>query len=747
MKRGVKHVLIFVILAAVLMSSCLVYVKNQPQETVNVSLEEWSSEYIEYTNGGWQIGADWLDIQGHTVTLLYGPYVDLPKGDYTVTIAYQCDVDQSFYVYAANSYEEYIQSNKVVLDNALNVMSYDFKVTEDIEGLEVVVYYNCQGDFSVSQINIERNNNALKRLFVYTVLLIIICMFWLYCKKHPNIKKEYILALLAIGFLSSLPLFFRGVNDAHGEDLMFHLMRIEGIVKELRLGNFPVRISSAWLGEHGYPVSVYYGDALLYLPAIFRLFGFTVNNAYKIFVFIINLFTAIIAERCFAPIVKKQKISLILALVYTTSSYRLLDVYARSAVGEYIALMFLPLIMLAIYRVYVDADYGLKRNFMNATILAIGMTGIITAHVLSAEMTAFAIGLVCICCIRKTLKWNVIRTYLIAIIETLLMSTAFLVPFLDYYSKESVVISYIVKNAFARRIQMMGSNIGYYFDFFSNPFTGTNRSQFNPGLILMLAFAAVVILWMKNKVTSEIKVCMVAASVLMVMSLNVFPWDTLSYNSKLFNMIAQVQFPWRFIGIATVILTLLLGLVLKDQYLENVFQLSRRLVWAVCIIVPVYTTFLFASYYADSAKNTMFYDTADLDTYFVGNGEYLRTGSDEYEIDGKIKTEGIVEHDLLARRGCELDIWCKTANSEGYVQLPVMNYTGYVVYDENGNSHEIVDGDNFCIGVKLPPNYEGTLYLRYEEPWYWSAALAVSAISIFGIVSYIGIDKYKKYRG
>lgn len=77
--------------------------------------------------------------------------------------------------------------------------------------------------------------------------------------------------LAGMVFMISLPLMVRGISDNDYQDLRVHLMRIEGIADQLRLGHVPVRMQSVWLDGYGYPISIYYGDIFLYFPAVLLL--------------------------------------------------------------------------------------------------------------------------------------------------------------------------------------------------------------------------------------------------------------------------------------------------------------------------------------------------------------------------------------------------------------------------------------------------------------------------------------------
>ena len=560
MKKEVKRLLIIQFLIVAVYLAFVMIGGGSTSGRLDIPLDKWYSNYAEFREDHWFILAD--NGLNRSVTFLHGPIVEVEKGDYTATICYEADSDQSCQPYVYKTNKGYVKSSPVILDKNANIVSFDFQITEDIDNFELTFWYDGKGDFSVSGISIDRNNNNLKRSIVYLGLILLLVNLVFYYRVSNEERKKYFLAMAGIWFVSSIPVFYTGLD---GHDLVFHLTRIEGIARELRYGNFPARISSVWMAEHGYPVSIFYGDVLLYIPAALRLFGFTIDQAYKGFVLIMNVFGVVIAQRCFEGIFKKRNLSLMLTLVYGTASYRLVDVYIRTAVGEYCSLIFLPLIALAAYNIYSEEKNDtIKKNFVNATILAVGMSGILTAHTLSAEMAAFALLLVCIVYFKKTFTIQAIRTYVTAVIETLILCAGYLVPFVDYYLNVPVQITDTVNGEAARTIQEKGANIGDFFAFFSDPFGDWYTALFNPGLVLMLALAAGIALWGMKKASKEIKVMTALALITLFMATNVFPWNALAHDSKVFDLLAQVQFPWRYVGIAIIFLTMLLGFILKQ---------------------------------------------------------------------------------------------------------------------------------------------------------------------------------------
>ena len=98
---------------------------------------------------------------------------------------------------------------------------------------------------------------------------------------------------MTISFLASIPLFAEGMYPGH--DYYFHQMRIEGIMKGLLNGEFPVRIESSFNSGYGLPVSIFYGSSLLYIAALFRIIGFSVTTSFKLFIIVINILTSLAA--------------------------------------------------------------------------------------------------------------------------------------------------------------------------------------------------------------------------------------------------------------------------------------------------------------------------------------------------------------------------------------------------------------------------------------------------------------------
>ncbi len=705
--------------------------RYKSSRAIETSLAEWKSDDITFEDG-WYVDESMVRTD-ETIDLLYGPYLKMDKGSYSVEIAYDCDNDQSCLMTAQEGNAAFIKSGLTRLSSRLKKISYRFTLTENIDNLELIVKYNGHGALRIHDISIRTNSVSTRRTLTAVFFLF---LFWDGCvcfQTYIRKNKNLLLAFGLITLLSSLPLFMRGILNGH--DLTFHLLRIEGIAEEMRNHNLPVRISSLWMDGYGYPVSVFYGDILLYLPAFFRVIGFPVITVYKMYLFFLNFIAVIIAFVCFYKIFSDKKTALLLAMVYTTAGYRLVNLYIRSAVGEFCAMLFLPVLALALYKIYTEQYVEWKVYKRNARILAAGMAGLICTHILSAEMVCFVMALVSVVLWKKTFCKKVLRVYVLAVLETLVLSAYFIIPFLDYYMNETVTITSQVDEVI-QKIQQEGAYLGQYFSFFQSMAGASlhhlsGRMGLTPGMVLMLTLVAAVVLCIQKKDTPLIR-CFTFFSVLMLfIASDLFPWDHLATHYRWGALLSQVQFPWRYIGMAMIFLTMLLGFLLsyckkrQTGFLNNI-QLG---IIGMCLFM----SFFYTSDYVDHAYHMVeYYDTAELDTFSaLYGGQYLKPGTDTQLFHNEVKGKNMKEMTVTARNGCRMELYCETAEKPGSVEVPMLHYKGYQVTDETGKRYQVMTGTNQVIQFDVSENFSGKIYIQFTEPWYWTMGTWISAVSFF----------------
>ena len=76
----------------------------------------------------------------------------------------------------------------------------------------------------------------------------------------------------------------------HAHDLTFQLSRISSIADAFRLGEFP-RVYPNYFEGYGYANGLFYGDILLYIPALLVVLGMKVVTAYKWLLLVLTIAT------------------------------------------------------------------------------------------------------------------------------------------------------------------------------------------------------------------------------------------------------------------------------------------------------------------------------------------------------------------------------------------------------------------------------------------------------------------------
>lgn len=109
--------------------------------------------------------------------------------------------------------------------------------------------------------------------------------------KYIKENKNIIAISIFILFIAYMP--FMNNFLLWGHDIGFHLGRIEGLAISLSNGDFMGRINP--VNGYGYASGIMYPQLFIYIPAVLRLFGFSLMDTYKLFVFLINAATFVIA--------------------------------------------------------------------------------------------------------------------------------------------------------------------------------------------------------------------------------------------------------------------------------------------------------------------------------------------------------------------------------------------------------------------------------------------------------------------
>ncbi|MBB1070161.1 YfhO family protein [Limosilactobacillus sp. RRLNB_1_1] len=392
------------------------------------------------------------------------------------------------------------------------------------------------------------------------------------------IVKKFILLMLFcfLSVLFILPLVKTNIIF-YGDDLIFQLHRILEMTTNFRSGNLFIGIYTYTFHSIGYPLNLFYPWVTL-LPFVF--FCLLVKNsviAIYIGIAFYTLLTLTFTYWTTKKFSNNNLQSFMTAVIYTFCSYRTIDVYARFALGEFIALTFLPLCVYGLYAIVLG-------NSKDWPFLGFGMSFVLLSHLLSVIL--YIIFLFFLFIIFITYKKIIKKKKRIidlgkAILISILSSAIFLVPFLEQETYQK--ISQPDKMDMVAQALLPSKVI---IESLNNNLTRSDAGNtYNIGIILFLAIILGIAQY-KNW-NRKYKIIYLLGIIFLFISTSLLPWNLIEKTP-----LSIIQFPWRFLTISSYLLSLIAGYECKNLINNVAVSYVRAIgifVLSLIIITPWYT--------------------------------------------------------------------------------------------------------------------------------------------------------------
>ena len=699
---------------------------------------------------------------------LLGEGVSVPAGVYIMKVFYDAEGmgggELNVTVSPQDSKFNTLLANTVYLNPELHEKECQFYLLDPVN--------NLKAEMSVTQdvriLGLELISSAAgSRIYLFWLIFFIlltdsVLVLAMYHKKQsiPGEKQLLIFGIPALVLISSLPTLV--AYNVIGVDLIFHMMRIEYLAESIRRGELAVRIESMWMAGHGYANSIFYGDTCLVFPALLRLMGFNMDSAYRIFLVAVNLATALIAYFSFSKCFRNRLIGLFGCALYMLAPYRLYNIYNRAAVGEFTAMIFLPLLAWGFYRIYTE-DPEKKGYLWNWVIPVIGFSGIIQSHLLTCDMTALFVPLLCLILWKKTFRKQTFCVLCMTVLMTVLINAWFLVPCIDLMTADQYGFS---KNANAF-IQICGVYLaqifytlqrrGYSTQYFQSGMIGADPIGLGAALLLCMLLwivmcakhrkTALTNLQKKERIAGNIVFAMTCIA--LFMSTCYFPWDFLSSHSRVLATLAgSLQFPTRITSIATILAVFAACIMGVWMLREGAGLLSgKTALFLIVLVSAVFGNYQVNDILMASNQQIRLYSAQSAGTTLVLGAEYLPKGA---EISHMTYHAPVLSPDITME-DYEKDGLDATAHvmsgEEGYIEFPMLYYKGYrAEATDTGERLQTVKGDNCDVRVMIPSNFNGSIRVWYAGMWYWRLAEAVSVTVGSGLIIYYIVTKLRKRR-
>lgn len=754
----------------------------KPRTAYSLYTEDMQSQgavEVNLDGRGWYIDNS-IELQDKVFLKTKG--VDLVKGSYNVILHYQSGGEGILISFDSenSSYRLTAGRKNMRLADGGSGKIYELYLTENQSGVYIEFLYEGYGYGWISSVDIMQTYGMERVNLFYCLLIIIILEIIWHCIAHNTVDKllkdnekcKVALTIICLGvpvILSSLPDLFYYVID--GFDLNFHLMRIEGIAEALKGGSIPARIQTNWLNGYGYSVSVFYGDFLLYIPAFLRMLGMPLQSAYKVFVFLINVLTGMTMYLAAKNMTKSRKMGIYAGYFYLLMPYRLSCLYVRAGVGEYCSMVFFPLIIWGLYQIY-TLDPNSKKWKWIWIMPAFGYFGVINSHLISTVIVGVVTIISCIILYKATFEKERFIALVKVVMATIIMSAGYLIPLLDYMGNDYNIndASYIemlqTKGAFFSQILTLfpkGSNLSAWIEDY---LTYEEEMVFSLGIIAWMGIALFLIYYIaakrenavlaghKRGERTAIFVILGMGILSMIMGTDIFPWDAITAKlGDLGYLITKIQFPWRYLSVASALLVLGVIMVMNSKTMKKMVEDLKlnynyyRSAGLLCVVFAIISAGYFTSEIIVENDALYIVGNSDLQTSNLQGEEYVPAGVDVQTLIAKREPEGknIVLIDYYSEQS-KYFVFVEETQNDNMVSIPKMYYDGYEAKIKGNSKWIKCQSDEMGrVAISLPQGYEGEVCVVFREPWYWRAAELISVISLLGATGYFTMRKRYLY--
>lgn len=531
------------------------------------------------------------------------------------------------------------------------------------------------------------------------------------------VKENWIfITLVLLIVVNSAWLIFKGLPFQH--DIEFHYSRMISLANTIKNGDILALVHDAFYG-HGYALGIFYGNFFFYIPALLCLIGIPKMLSFKLFYILINIGTVIITYFSMKGIIKDKKVSVFITILYCLSEYRLYDVFVRGAVGEMIAFMVVPLVMLGLYEIIYN-DY--KKWYL----FSIGFVLLLLSHLITTVLMALFCVIIILFSIKNFIKEKErFKCLIISGIIGILLGAFFLFPILEQYLSSEISIFVSGSVYYPEGTSIFRLIIPEWF--------------FSCYLGISIIILIPIRLFLKKKdVDKKYHVILSFSDLLLILGIlawvfttNVFPWSLLG------NVLSFIQFPWRLLLFATLFISISIGIMLC-LFLNSDYKKIVNTIFMFIVVVSLATLSLYSAQYGIRKNHYNSFIENE-----IGNGEYLLANTNAEEIennDAEVVSNNSELEISYVKKGTSITInYSNNFEDDTYIEVPLFNYLGYVVEP----NLKVSNGYNNLIRIYLN-NEEGSFKVYYGGTLIQKVSYAISFVSLITFGLYLIKTNKKK---
>jgi len=517
--------------------------------------------------------------------------------------------------------------------------------------------------------------------------------------RYISSKKNLISSLVVVvtaGLIFSFPNFNPLVLLGH--DANFHIARYAGTWRAISDGHLIPQLDSAFYGGFGYAPNLFYPPLSAYLVVLLQTVVTNWNLAINFTNIIIQVGAGLAMFAFMRRVTCSNFAGLLSALAYMSAPYVIANGLIRFAAGEYLGLVFAPIVFLGLWKI-IHGESGWL-------LLGLATGGLLLSHNLSTGIFGLFALLFLLAYAKTAFQVAALKQYLFAAALAFGLSAFFLLPLLEARASADYNAFHLGFLSDIERVQAAAvpSMLMALLPNFNPPFSWIGFLATLALLIAPLVAGFWPHKWQKMGIVST-----GLAILSLFISSRFFPWKLMP------EQLLLIQFPWRLNLIVTFFLSCLIGLVFAapirmKRVSKVLYRLQSKAICIKAVIVAVVAALATISIamslpYLPPRDDANVWDAHMLGVQAVWNWDYVPTRT--VVADGFFARDhnptaltGEMSFDNFAHFGRHLSLTAKV-ETRGILELPLMFYPGYRA-EVDGNRVPVFESNYGFVAVDLP---------------------------------------------
>lgn len=502
-------------------------------------------------------------------------------------------------------------------------------------------------------------------------------------------KFFFPVVLLFISGIFIFPLFQNGLFQTHDGDLQ--IARIAAYYKAILDGQFPVRWGSDLNFGYGHPVLIFMYPLPSYLGAFLHMMGISLPDTFKVITGVSFIFSNMAMYLFLNTFFKNRLTAFMGALVYGVVPYKFLNMYVRGDIGEEAAFIFIPLVLLALTKLFEKNNE--KYIFLGGIFYALL---ILSHNGLALIFSPILFGFFLVSYLFNKDKKYLMHGFVL-FISGLFLSAFFWIPALweSRFTQAKILIGSMFVDHFPNMTQLIYSRWGFGPDV--NKPGGLSPQVGQLQLILTLvSLPALFINKNKKNIFALYFLCIFVISIFLMTTFSKFVWQTVPF-------LPFLQFPWRVNAAVLLCASFISTYAFSTNYFKKIMDTSLGKMTLVIVLVGViYVNLPFTKTMEHKAVNEDYYLNFTGDTTFHGQTNSIWTDSNKNMpskspieiIGGEVEVEGLfrssTKHSFVANVKKDAQILDNTVYFPGWqvkvdgkkvpIEFQDMNHRGLITF-------------------------------------------------------------------